>query len=118
MRHLSRNLALAITICAAPLASADTAICTGPLTLVANHANGINGLYVAVGSSNSIRVCSFNVTQFTVTAEDCKNMASIAALAFATQDPVTFYVDNAPSTACSSIPALFVANTRYFAVSK
>ena len=102
----------------APPASADTAVCSGKVITLANHANGINGLYVVVGSSNIIRVCSFTTSQFTVTPEDCRHLASIAALAYATGDGVTFYIDNAPATGCSSVPAWFVANTRYFAVSK
>jgi hypothetical protein len=118
MTNRLRALACATFIFAAPFANADTAICTGTLTHIANHANGINGLYVVVGSSNTIRVCSFTAMQFSVTPEDCRHMASIAALAFATQDQVTFYVDNAPSTSCSAIPAWFVSNTRYLAVSK
>jgi hypothetical protein len=99
-------------------ALADTAVCTGTLTTLANHANGGNGLYVVVGSSNVIKVCSFTATQYTVTPEDCKHMASLAALAFATDAAVVFYVDNAPTSACSSVPAWFGANTRYFALQK
>ncbi len=108
----------AMAMIGSSMAFADTAICTGKLTHIANHANGINGLYIVVGNSNVIRACSFTATQFSVTPEDCKHMASIAALAFATQDDVTFYVDNAPSTNCSAVPAWFVANTRYLAVYK
>jgi hypothetical protein len=100
------------------VARADTAVCTGSLTLVANHANGINGLYVAFSGSNRIRVCSFTATQFTVTPEDCKHMASLASLAFATDTTVIFYIDNAPSTECASVPAWHIANTRFFALQK
>ncbi|MEO8018731.1 MAG: hypothetical protein ABI769_13025 [Pseudomonadota bacterium] len=107
-----------IAIFAAAPGLADTAVCNGKLTTVGNHANGINGLYVVVGDSNIIRVCNFAATQFTVTVDDCKHMASLAALAFATEASVTFYIDNAPSTVCSAIPGWFVANTRYFSVNK
>ena len=105
-------------LCGAAPALADTAVCNGTLTTVGNHANGINGLYVVVAGSNVIRVCSFTSTQFTVTPDDCKHMASLAALAFATEATVTFYVDNAPSTSCTAIPGWHVANTRYFSVNK
>lgn len=105
-------------ISCAATARADTAVCTGKVTTVGNHAIGSNGLWVVVAGSNIIRVCSFNQTQFSVTTEDCKHMASIAALAIATDASVTFYVDNAPSTSCAAIPAWHVANTRYFAINK
>lgn len=114
-----RRLAVFVAaVCMAQLANADTAVCTGRITTLGNHVNGNNGLHVVVGNSNIIRVCSFTTTQFTVTPEDCKHMASIAALAYATGDSVTFYIDNAPTTACSSVASWTAANTRYFAVSK
>ena len=75
-------------------------------------------MYVTVAGSNRIRVCSFTAAQYTVTPEDCKHMASLAALAFATDASVTFYVDNAPSSSCTEIPAWHIANTRYFSLSK
>jgi hypothetical protein len=108
---------LLILFCSAN-ALADTAVCNGTLTTVGNHANGINGLYVVVAGSNIIKVCSFTTTQFTVTPDDCKHMANLAALAFATEATVTFYVDNAPSTSCTAIPSWHAANTRYFSVNK
>jgi hypothetical protein len=89
--------------CAAP-ALADTAVCTGKLTTLGNHANGYTGLWIVAGNNNIIRICSFNETQFSVTVEDCKHMASLAAEAFAMDANVTFYVDNAPSTVCTAIP--------------
>lgn len=111
-------LAASLALFGAQASRADTAVCSGKLTKLANHANGGNGLYVVVGDSTIIRVCSFTASQFTVTPDDCKHMASVAALAYATGDTVTFYIDNAPSTVCSAVPGWFVANTRYFAVSK
>jgi hypothetical protein len=110
--------AIATIACITQIANADTAVCTGKITTLGNHVNGNNGLHVVVGNSNIIRVCSFTTPQFTVTPDDCKHMASIAALAYATGDSVTFYIDNAPTTACTSVPSWFMANTRYFAVSK
>lgn len=101
----------------AGVARAETAVCRGVVTTVANHANGNNGLHVVIGNGPIIRVCSFNSTQFTVTPEDCKHMASLAATAFATGANVTFYVDNAPTTECSGIVNWHTANTRYFALS-
>jgi hypothetical protein len=99
-------------------AQAETAVCVGPVTTLANHANGNNGLHVVIGNGPIIRVCSFNSTQFTVTPDDCKHMASLAATAFATGAIVTFYVDNAPSNQCSSIANWHSANTRYFALNQ
>ena len=101
----------------AGVARAETAVCRGVVTTVANHANGNNGLHVVIGNGPIIRVCSFNNAQFTVTPEDCKHMASLAATAFATGAMVTLYVDNAPTTECSGIVNWHTANTRYFALS-
>jgi hypothetical protein len=104
---------------AMPIAAfADTAVCTGKISTLGNHGNGLNGLSIAIGTNNMIRVCSFTATQFSVTAEDCRHLASIAAMAFAMDTNVVLYVDNAPSTACSAIPGWHVSNTRYFATEK
>jgi hypothetical protein len=111
-------IAVAVGACMVQTAIADTAVCTGKITTLGNHVNGNNGLHVVVGNSNIIRVCSFTTTQFTVTPEDCRHIASIAALAYATGDSVTFYIDNAPSNLCSSVPGWHTANTRFFALSK
>ena len=119
MQHRCLLLAAAaLSLLGSAEAFADTAVCTGKLTTVGNHANGVNGLYVVVGNSTVIRVCSLTSAQFSVTPDDCKHMASLAALAFATEASVTFYIDNAPSTSCSAVPGWFIANTRYFSVNK
>ena len=97
-------------------AVAATAVCTGNITTVANHA-GL-GLLLVVGTNNVVSVCSFNSTQFSITPEDCKHMASLAALAFATDVPVVLYVDNPPTINCNEIPNWYVANTRYLALQK
>jgi hypothetical protein len=104
---------------AMPIAAvADTAVCIGKISTIGNHGNGQNGLSIAIGTNNMIRVCSFTATQFSITAEDCKHLASIAATAFAMDTNVVLYVDNAPSTACSAIPGWHLSNTRYFATEK
>ena len=97
-------------------AYADTAVCTGKLTTVANHAN--LGLLVVVENYSIISVCSFNATQFRITPEDCKHMASLAALAFASDTAVVLYVDYAPTTNCADIPNWHISDTRYFALYK
>jgi hypothetical protein len=116
IRTIARGLLISLTFLCSGRALADTAVCIGKLTSVGNHAQ--NGLIVAVGTGNAIRVCSFNAAQFSITADDCKHMASLAATAFATDTSIVFYVDNAPSTDCAAIPGWHVANTRYFAVFK
>jgi hypothetical protein len=96
------------------LASAVTAVCVGKVTTIANHANGQNGLVVVINTNPAVRVCSFTAAQFTVTPEDCKHMASIAALAFAMDTNVVLYVDNAASTDCTLLANYFISNTRFF----
>jgi hypothetical protein len=105
-----------IVVGAVAQAHADTAVCIGKLTKVANHAN--LGLHVVIESYPIVSICSFNASQFRITPEDCKHMASLAAIAFATDTPVVLYVDNAPTTNCADIPNWHVSDTRYFAVYK
>lgn len=113
---MKKNLALALLAIATPVAAfADTAVCQGKITTIGNHANGLS---FAIGTGSMIRVCSFTAAQNGVSVEDCKHMASVAALAFAADSTVTLYVDNAPTTACSSIPGWHIAQTRYLGVEK
>jgi hypothetical protein len=120
-KPVRRNRAALFTIAAALVASqavADTAVCIGKITNIGNHTMGHNGLLVTIGSGNYIKVCSFASQEFSVTPEDCKHMASLAATAFVTDSTVTFYVDNAPTSNCADIPAWHHANTRFFALTK
>jgi hypothetical protein len=113
---MKKNLIVALLAIATPVAAlADTAVCQGKITTIGNHANG---LAFAIGTGNMIRVCSFTAAQFGVSVEDCKHMASIAALAFASDANVVLYVDNAPTTACSSVPGWHISQSRYLGVEK
>ena len=113
---MRKYLALALLAVSTPFAAfADTAVCQGKITTIGNHANGLS---FAIGTGGMIRVCSFTAAQNGVSVEDCKHMASVAALAFASDANVVLYVDNAPTTACSSIPGWHVSQTRYLGVER
>src|SRR5689334_9808747 len=72
-----------ILLASALQANAATAICQGKITSLASHAPG--GLYVTIeGTSFSgLKVCDFDSTQFSISAANCKHIASLATLAFA-----------------------------------
>lgn len=109
------QLAIALGILGWPLfGSADTAVCDGPITYNAHHTPG--HLIISVGGGPTIRVCSFNDTQYSISAASCKHMAAIAAMAMLTGKRAVLYVDNAPSTSCASIPNWHVSDTRYLYV--
>jgi hypothetical protein len=113
------RVAAACAVLAIPqFTAAATAICVGKITGLGNHANGSNGLLVSINNSPSVRVCSFSATQFTVTAEDCRHMASLAATAFAMDVTVVLYVDNAPTTDCAALPNYILSNTRYMGIER
>jgi hypothetical protein len=111
------TLSMSLLLGVSGVARADTAVCSGLITQIANHANGGNGLYVVVGNGSIFKVCSFTSTQFTVSPEDCRHMASLAQMAMATEKNVSIWIDNAPTAACASIGNWHVANVRYFNVS-
>lgn len=98
-----------ITISASTTAA--TAVCTGTVSKFAYHAP--DGLYLAIGSSNIFKVCSPQVKFYRTSSESCKLIASIATTARATGKELQVYVDNAPTTSCSSITAWFGADIRY-----
>lgn len=96
------------------LVNAETAVCDGQITYNAQHSPG--HLVVGVGGGPTIRVCSFNEPQYSISAAGCKHMAAIAMLALSTGKRVVLYVDNAPSTSCTDIPNWHISDTRYFYV--
>ncbi len=91
--------------------NADTAVCTGAVSRLAYHAP--DGLYLAIGSTNIIKVCSPQVQFYRTSPESCKLIASIATTARATRKELKIYVDNAPTSSCSDITSWFGADIRY-----
>jgi hypothetical protein len=91
-------------------AHSATAICTGPVNFINNHVPG--GLYTGIADSGVMRLCTPGATFFRTTAENCKHYISMLSIAFAMNKNVTVYVDNAPTTACSSVPNWFDADVR------
>ena len=109
------QLAIATGLFGLPLlASAATAVCDGPITYNAQHSPG--HLVISVGGGPTIRVCSFNEPQYSISAAGCKHMAAIAMMALATGKRAVLYVDNAPSTSCATIPNWHISDTRYLYV--
>lgn len=111
----TKSMAVAIGLLGWPLlGGAETAICEGRVSFTAQHSPG--HLVVSVGGGPTIRVCSFNEAQYSISAAGCKHMAAVAMLALATGKRAVLYVDNAPSTSCASIPNWHISDTRYFYV--
>ena len=107
---------MAMAVALGSTAEADTAVCQGRISSMASHAPG--GLYLQIEGFtwNFFKVCDFDASQFDISPANCRHIASLAELAFATGKQVIIYVDNAPTTACSSIPNWHTSNTRYFYV--
>lgn len=115
MSRKIKQLAIALGFLGWPVfGSADTAVCDGAITYNAQHSPG--HLVISVGGGPTVRVCSFNESQYSISAAGCKHMAAIAAMALATGKRAVLYVDNAPSTSCASIPNWHISDTRYLYV--
>lgn len=96
---------------------AATAVCSGPVIEVGNHVPG--GLYVRLADAGGIlKLCEFNATFFRTSPTDCKQYLATAQLALTTGKTISLWVDNAPTTACSSIPNWSSADVRYFSILK
>lgn len=108
------SLAVGAMLAGAGMAHADTAVCTGKITNMASHAPG--GLFLSLEGTNLFKVCDFDASQHGISPAACRHFAGLAMMAFTTEKTVVIYVDNAPTTACSSIPSWHTSNTRYFHV--
>ena len=115
-KHYIGSITTALLLGVSPAVFSATAICVGPVSFLSNHVPG--GVYVAVGGSGTMRICSLTATLLRTTPENCKHYVTMLSLALAANKIVTIYVDNAPTTACSSIPNWFDADVRYVHVTR
>jgi len=90
---------------------AETAVCTGSVEKIAYHQP--DGFYLKLGGSGIMKVCNPQTKYFRTSSESCKLIASLATTARATGKNLQIYVDNAPSTSCSSITDWFGADIRF-----
>jgi hypothetical protein len=90
---------------------AETAICKGKVQALAYHQP--DSLYLAVGDSPIMKICSLKEQYFRTSPESCRFIASEALSARALDKEVEIYVDNAPTTLCSQIGAWSGADVRF-----
>lgn len=110
VEYLVRLICALLCICSLP-AIAETAICTGPVKTFAYHQP--DGLYLAIGDSNIMKVCSPKELFFRTSPESCRLIASQALTPRSLGKSLIVYVDNASSTSCSQITNWFAADVRY-----
>ena len=115
-RHYVVSIIASFLLGLSPNVFSATAVCVGPVSFMSNHVPG--GVHVAAGGSGAMRICSLTATMFRTTPENCKHYVTMLSLALAANKIVTIYVDNAPTTACSSIPNWADADVRYVHVAR
>ncbi len=114
MRLIRQLLTTFIALAICSNAYSETAVCSGSVTLVAQHVPG--WAVVGVGNSTRILMCNLDNASFNVTPQGCKAFFALALAAQAENKSAVLYVDNAPTTSCADIPFFHIANTRFFAV--
>jgi len=113
---IKKTLVLAALLAVSAASQAATAICAGKINAVSSHNPG--GLYVVMEGVNVVKYCDFDNQQFRTNPTNCLHMASVMNSALVNNKTVTVYIDNAPTTACSSIVSWFHADVRYFAMNR
>lgn len=102
---------LTIALLFSTAVQADTTICLGKVKAISIHKP--NNLYVSVGDSELFKICSLQDTYNSTSPEGCKAIFSLISSAKAMQKDIKIYVDNAPTTSCSSITKWFSADVVY-----
>ncbi len=113
---MKKLICFAILSLISAFAFSATAICEGKIAALSNHVPG--GVHVSLEGKNVIKLCNPEQQLYRTTPENCKQIYSMAAMAFAADYEVLFYVDNAPTTSCSDIQSWHAADLRYFVVQK
>lgn len=100
----------------APSAGAATAVCTATVAAVAWHAPG--GVFLQLNGFTLWKVCDMDAQFFRMSPASCRQLFAMLSGAFAQERPVHVYVDNAPTTDCSSVTSWFDVDLRYVRVDR
>lgn len=114
MKKLITNIIFISCSISYQLCFADVATCTGKVNKLANEVP--NGFYMSLADSGYMKICNPEQDSFLVTPQNCKHIASLAALAYATGKDLTVIVQNAPGANCSDIPDNHDADVSYVAI--
>jgi len=101
-------------------ALSGTLMCEQKIAEIGNHAPG--GLFIRQESSADkpgfpmLKLCSFTGQQNRTTAEDCKHIASVAAMAYAMGKIVRIHIDNTDETSCTALTNWQAVDLRYFSI--
>lgn len=108
-----RILILVLACLFSSLASAQsyTNICVGEVERIAYHQP--DGLYLKVGNSGIMKICSPEGQYYRTGPESCKLIATLATTARATGKQLEIYIDESPFASCESIPDWSGANVRF-----
>ena len=91
-------------------------VCDKKIAEIGNHAPG--GLYIRQESGGlpTVKLCSFTEKSFRTSPEDCKQIASNAAMAYAMGKSFKVHVDGVDETSCGDIPNWTTLDVRYTSI--
>lgn len=112
MRYL--KLVLFSSVLFSQVCIADTATCIGPVVQLTNQVP--DGFFLKLADSGLMKMCNPEVDTFLVTPQNCKHIASLASLAYATGKNLTVTIANSPGPNCADIPDGLGADVSYVGI--
>lgn len=114
VKKITMKTLIISSLLASPLCYADVISCTGKVNQLSNQVP--NGFYMSVADSGNMQICNPEQDTFSVTPQNCKHIASLAALAYATGKELTVTIENAPGANCSDITDDYDADISYVGI--
>jgi len=102
VKKMMMSVTFITSLLMATLSFAEVVTCTGKVNQLSNDVP--DGFFMSVADSGVIKICNPEQDSHSVTPQNCKHIASLAALAYATGKNLTVTVDNAPTTQCAGLP--------------
>ena len=96
------------------LSHADTAVCIAKVSSVGVHIPDV--VYLVLEGVAGFGLCKLDGPFYSVPGVSCKHMYATAMLALATDKKLIVYIDNAPTSDCTSVTGWMSSNTRYVAI--
>lgn len=114
VKKMTIKVLIISSLVVSPLCYAEVVSCTGKVNQLSNQVP--NGFYMSVADSGNMQICNPEQDTFSVTPQNCKHIASLAALAYATGKDLTVTVENAPGANCSDITDDYDADISYVGI--
>jgi hypothetical protein len=101
MKSIYKQVVFLVFLTSGQVCFSDVVTCVGKVNKLSNQVP--NGFFMSVSDSGNMKICDPEITTYQVTPQNCKLIASLTSLAYATGKDLTVVVENALGANCDSL---------------